>query len=71
MKKALIRIWFIGIAMMLIGSGCVPEADSREEMSDKVVKTDAEWREQLTPEQYRVTRQAGTERAFTGEYVES
>tara|TARA_E500000075_G_C6963321_1_gene306481 strand:- start:107 stop:610 length:504 start_codon:yes stop_codon:yes gene_type:complete len=68
MNKALIRIWFIGIAMMLIGSGCVPEADSREEMSDKVVKTDAEWREQLTPEQYRVTRQAGTERAFTGEY---
>jgi peptide-methionine (R)-S-oxide reductase len=37
----------------------------------KIEKTDAEWRQQLTPEQYRITRQHGTERAFTGPHWNS
>ena len=37
-------------------------------MTDKTKKTDEEWKEELTKEQYAVTRKKGTERAFTGEY---
>ena len=37
-------------------------------MSEKIVKPDAEWKAQLTDEQFRVLRKHGTERAFTGEY---
>ena len=39
-----------------------------KEKTDKVIKTDAEWKKLLTSEQYKITRLKGTERAFTGKY---
>ena len=40
-------------------------------MSEKITKTDQEWQKQLSPEQYYVTRKAGTEPAFTGKYYKT
>jgi len=45
--------------------------DERPTTKDRPQKSDEEWRKQLSPEQYHVTRQSGTEPAFTGKYYKS
>lgn len=66
--KSLLVIAILGI----FGFGCNAQSKQNSKASTKstyeVVKTDAEWKKQLTPIQYEITRQAGTEQAFTGKY---
>ena len=52
-------------------SGESAPAGTAEATPQKVRKTDAEWRAELTPAEYAVLRQSGTERAFTGEYTDT
>jgi peptide-methionine (R)-S-oxide reductase len=47
-------------------NGAMADEKPAERPAERVEKTDAEWRAQLSDEQYRITRQKGTERAFTG-----
>jgi peptide-methionine (R)-S-oxide reductase len=49
-------------------TGTLREMTSMDQKMDKVTKSEAEWRAELTPDQYQVCRQKGTERAFTGAY---
>ena len=61
--------WFV--CLLLVACGGLTQAGDvyKSTRSDAVVKTDAEWKNTLSPEQYRILRGKGTERAFTGKYV--
>ncbi|MDF7808389.1 peptide-methionine (R)-S-oxide reductase MsrB [Pontiellaceae bacterium B12219] len=62
------RLQIIALGMAAsVFTACAKEEEKSME-TNKVVKTDAEWREQLDGMQYQVTRKKGTERPFTGKY---
>jgi len=76
--KRYIFLSLFGAALLLISQACAQTGGRNNEtlqtlmnsgyQGEKIEKSEAEWKAQLSEQEYRVTRQAGTERAFTGKY---
>ena len=67
-KWLLVGLTLAGFSAALAGDKTQTSKGEGKYMGDKIVKTDAEWKAQMTPEEYEVMRKHGTERAFTGKY---
>jgi len=68
------RVWLlvpaVGLVVLAAAVQAEKKTDEEKDMIEKIVKTDAEWKKILTPEQHRILRQKGTEPAFSGLYYD-
>jgi len=67
-KQFIFTFTLVGVISLL---SCTAQNTKMEDKEFKVTKTDAEWRAELSPEEYNVLREKGTEIAFTGKYWEN